>query len=567
MVAAAALTGTVLVALFTAWQVLVVRSSLLDARAELRTMVEDLDAGDQQAASEAARRAADATGRADWHSHTPVWWVSQHVPGIGDDVEAVRVVSAGAHDLTAGLVVPMVDAGLTPDQLKPQDGRIPIEPLRRAGTVLEDAAPRIADIDESTGRLDTSGLVGPVKGPVEELQVLLRGAARVARAAGIATDVLPSMLAEGGERSYLLVFQINAPRCGRPGACPRSLVWLEVRDGRLVMGRSFTPDDFEAGERVVTPTPYELELFQPRYVVVGRPTFNPDFPRNAEIFAAFWENSSGPPIDGVVSMDPVALSYLLDYTGPIAVGRGVELTSDNAVEVLLRDSYADLGTDEQDKFFAQAARKVFDTVIGANGSAAELVAALSRGTDERRLAVWSADREEQSVLAGEDVANELPQESARPEIGFYVNGDKGDKLGYYLHSDVALTPSSCSDGNQSITVDVTLRSSVPGADLPDYVYGVRLPGLPRNAMRNRYYLYAPSGGEVSEATIDGEDLAVTRVLHGTPPVAFAIDLRAGQTKRLKYIVESGMQQEGDIRVLSTPLADGTGGEAFVESGC
>ena len=108
--------------------------------------------------------------------------------------------------------------------------------------------------------------------------------------------------------------------------------------------------------------------------------------------------------------------------------------------MLLRDSYEELDYKEQDKFFAQAARKIFNTVIRANGSPADLVTALGQGIDERRVAVWSAHPEEQSLLAGEDIANELPQETGRPEIGVYVNGDKGDKLGYYLHSDVAVTP-------------------------------------------------------------------------------------------------------------------------------
>ena len=445
----------VLIALFTVWQALTVRSSLLDARAELQAMGEDFDVGDQKAAAESARRADDATSRADWHTHTPVWWASQLLPGIGDDVEAVRTVSAGAHDLTDGVLLPMVDAGLTPDQLKPQDGRIPIEPLSRAADVLADAAPRLADADESAGRLETSGLIGPVEGPVEELQTLLSGAARVARAAGVAAEVLPSMLGEEGERTYLVVFQNNA-EVRATGGMPGSMVKLTARDGQLEMGRSFTPSDLADGTRVLPARAYELELFQPRYVVTARPTFNPDFPRNGELFAAFWKNSGRPAIDGVVSVDPVALSYLLDYTGPIAVGDRAQLTSDNAVEVLLRDSYEELDYKEQDEFFAQAARKIFNTVIRANGSPVELVSALARGIDERRVAVWSAHPEEQGPLAGEDIANELPQQTDRPEIGVYVNGDKGDKLGYYLHSQVTVS-ASCSDGSQTITVDVTLE--------------------------------------------------------------------------------------------------------------
>ena len=77
------------------------------------------------------------------------------------------------------------------------------------------------------------------------------------------------------------------------------------------------------------------------------------------------------------------------------------------------------------------------------------------------MAVWSAHPEEQSRFAGEDIAAELPQDTGRSEIGFYVNGDKGDKLGYYLHADTVVTQASCDDGDQEMVVEVTLRSSAP----------------------------------------------------------------------------------------------------------
>lgn len=78
-------------------------------------------------------------------------------------------------------------------------------------------------------------------------------------------------------------------------------------------------------------------------------------------------------------------------------------------------------------------------------------------------------------------------------------------------------------------MDVTLRSSVPDTGLHDYVYGVRLPGLPREAMP--VLPVWVQRRQSQRGVIDGEVLAVTPVL-------------------------------------STPWADGTGGEAFVESrGC
>ena len=58
-------------------------------------------------------------------------------------------------------------------------------------------------------------------------------------------------------------------------------------------------------------------------------------------------------------------------------------------------------------------------------------------------------------------------------------------------------------------------------------------------MRNRVYLYAPTGGRVDALTVDGEDVAVTRVQHGTRPVAFTtLDLGPGETKELRYDVSA-----------------------------
>jgi hypothetical protein len=556
----------VVLVLVTAWQAWTVRSSLLDARQQLRAVVDRVEARDPEGAIEAAHRADDATARADWHSHTPVWWLAQHLPAIGDDVTAVRVVSDATHHLTEGVVSPLAEAGLTPDQFRPQDGRIPIEPVRRAAAVLDDAAPRVAEAEKSAGRLTTSGLVAPLRRPVEELQSMLEDAARVTRGAALAAQVLPSMLGAEGDRTYLVAFQNNA-EVRATGGMPGSLVPLGARDGRLRMGRSLTPDIFEGNRGDVRPTAAELRLFQTKYFVGGRPTRNPDFPRNSELYSANWEATGREPIDGVITIDPVALSYLLGYTGPITLRDGQVLTQENTVELLLRDSYANLSYKEQDEFFADVARTIFDTLIQANGSAGDLVDALSRGIDERRVAVWSAHPEEQGRLAGEDVANELPQDTGRPEVGFYVNGDKGDKLGYYLHADTVVTPASCEGDQQQMTVDVTLSSSAPATGLPEYVFGRRLPGVPAPTMRNQVYLYAPTGGVVDALTVDGDDVAVTRVQHGTRPVALTtLDLGPGETKRLRYEV-AAPREDGDIRVLTTPLADGTGGESFVESTC
>ena len=561
-----------LLLLLTVWQAWTVRSELEGARADLRVVAEQLDAGDAQAAEAAAADARDAAARADFHSHTPVWWVSQYLPGIGDDVEAVRAVSAAAAGLTEDVVEPMVEAGFTPDQFRPANGRIAIGPLRRAESFLADAAPQIADIDSSMTDLQTDGLLGPIQSQVEELQDMLAEAARVSHAGAVATKVLPSMLGAEGRRTYLVAFQNNA-EVRATGGMPGTLGVLVADNGRLSMKRTIKPGDLSGllPKPVLPLTDEEKLVFSDRLGRYPQDTnFTPDVPRFAELLAAFWERDGRGRLDGVLSMDPVALSYLIDYTGPIPLkSDDVTLTRANTVEVLLRSAYEEADVEAQDQFFDRAARTIFSSALKASGSAEALVTALGRGIDERRVAVWSAHPDEQEQLAGEDVANELPMETGGPEIGVYYNDSAADKLSYYLRSRVEVTPESCSSaGVQKLVVDVRLRSTAPKQGLPDSAIGPGIPGQPRGVMRNTLHFFAPAGGRVDEVTVDGEDTVVSNAELEERPVAnTTIDLAPGERKTIQYVVYSGSGQDGDVRLLATPLADGTGGEAFVDSGC
>lgn len=561
-----------MLALLTAWQAWTVRSALKGARLDLAAVVRQLDADNPQAAATAAGRAGDAAGRADFHSHTPVWWIAQYLPLIGDDVGAVRSVSAAAHDLTDGVVVPMVDEGFRPRQFRPKNGRVSIPALRRAGAFLDDAAPRLGDTDAELSSVETSGLIAALKGPVEDMQGILAGAAQVAHAGAVASSVLPAMLGAREPRTYLVAFQNNA-EVRATGGMPGTLGILTARDGRLRMDRTITPGQLAGGllpEPVLPMTEEERLLFSDRMGRYAQDTnFTPDFPRFAEQIAAFWERGGRPPVDGVLSMDPVALSYLIDYTGPIELDDGTTLTRANTVEVMLRDAYEETDREAQDRFFDEASRTIFSRALAASGSPEAFINALRQGIDERRISVWSARGSEQRQLSGEDVANELPQDDGRAEIGVYFNDSAADKMSYYLRSEVKVTPESCSSaGVQKLVVDLTLRSTAPRSGLPDSAVGPGIPGQARGVMRNSVYLFAPAGGRIDDFDIVGQEPISNTTSLGSRPVSLTlVDLAPGERKQLRYVVYSGEDQESDIGVLSTPLADGTGGEAFVGSGC
>ena len=71
--------------------------------------------------------------------------------------------------------------------------------------------------------------------------------------------------------------------------------------------------------------------------------FSPDFPTAAAaVYARCTRPAAADQVDGVLAIDPVALSYTLKGAPGIDVGDGVTVTSDNLVSTLLSTAYREV---------------------------------------------------------------------------------------------------------------------------------------------------------------------------------------------------------------------------------
>jgi len=94
------------------------------------------------------------------------------------------------------------------------------------------------------------------------------------------------------------------------------------------------------GEPVTTLDAATLALFSEKPATYYQNvTSVPDFATAAQLLQDFWKRTQSTPIDGVISADPVALSYLLNATGPLSLRTGDTLSADNAVQLLLNEVY------------------------------------------------------------------------------------------------------------------------------------------------------------------------------------------------------------------------------------
>ncbi len=544
------LLGAVLVVVlaFTAWQGLRARTALLAVASDFETIGAQLTARDLPAAEATLPGAQEHAARAHASTRGPVWWLAAHLPGIGADVDAVRVVAAVADGLAADALPDVVTSAgaLDPARLRPVDGRVDLDPLRDVAPGVVRAAETMRSLDARAAVLEPDELMGAVAGPVADLQVRIAEASSLADRASRAVRLLPPMLGGDGPRTYVLMFQNNAETRSM-GGIPGAFALLRADDGRLRLGPQ--SDAFELGrsrEPVLPLTDDELRLFGDK---LGRlpqdVTLTPDFPRVGELVRAMWQRRYGLEVDGVVSTDPVALSHFLQGTGPVEVG-GVSIGADNAVQLLLSDVYADISdTGKQNRFFNGVARAVFGAVVTGAGDAGQLLDGLTRSVTERRTVVWSADADEQALLAPTTLAGAFPQEPERaPQVGVYLNAFLAYKLDFYLDHEADVEAIGCVGGRQRLRVTVRLSSSVPDpSGLTDYVAPERGP-FDRGSIAQTMYLTAPIDGKVISLRVDGQDVTPQPGSYGDRPVTIrSVVLAPGESRRVVWEVEAGARPD------------------------
>ncbi len=435
-------------------------------------MTDEVAEGRLGAASSALGRAQTGAGSARLHTRGPVWWTASKLPWIGDDVTAVRTVAEVADDLTHDTLPELVDLGkvISPESLSPKGGQVALAPFRRAAPVLGEASREISRAERRVDAISGADLLQPLRAPVLSMQEDVENATEVTSRIAMAMRLLPTMLGGEGKRSYLLVTQNNA-EIRSLGGTAGSVALVTADNGRITLGtqRASTGDGWgNFPEPVVRLTEGEQALYSDRLGQYAlNATMTPEFPRAAQILRTVWEEREGQRVDGVISIDPVGLSYVMRGGTPVTLETGQTVDSSNVVSTLLDGVYR--ATDdpaEQDRVFASAARSIFDTLLTGGGDPAQALSGLAQAAGERRILVWSADaseREElsETVLAGRFLSGGTSSDT-RPRVGLFLNDSGNDKMTYYLRTKVSVRSLTCyPDGAQDVEVSARLTNTAP----------------------------------------------------------------------------------------------------------
>lgn len=528
---------------------------------------------DPNAAAKTVTDLQQRTARARDAANDPLWTMAAALPWIGANFHATREVATSADDVARLGAAPLVSIFKTLDwkSFLPNGEGQNLKPLAAAGPRLSSAANAVRESSDRLNGINADALLPQISAPLIQAREQLTSLRDGLDSAADAVKILPAMMGDQSPRRYLLLIQNNA-ESRATGGIPGALAVLDVDRGRLSLSSQTSATAMGTFSPRVDVDPEQETIYSTRLgKFMQDVNLTPDFPTAALTARKMWESKTGEQLDGVLSVDPVALGYLLDATGPVKLNdpslREVagdlptELSAKNVVPTLLSDVYSQIAEPEvQDVYFAGVAKEVFSKLSAGTGDTKKIIDGLARGAMERRVLVWSANSDEQAVLSQYALGGSVIGASIAPaHFGVYFNDGTGAKMDYFVQRSAQLIKECTTNGYAQVKVRVTSTNTAPkdaATSLPEYVTGGGAFGVPAGTVQTNIVTYGPVQSVVDSVIADGKKISFASQLHSGRPVGtVTVALPPGKSSTVDFLFAKIVQHtEPELSVTPTVQA-------------
>lgn len=540
------------------------KAALEQARSNAQQAKDALQQGDSEAASRFVDHAQYHAQAASDATHSLPWTVTAAIPWVGSPFRTGQQISDVVLGLANDVLKPAAQAGtaLSPDRLV--DGsRVDVALLRSEEPNLTSLAEAATRLNSEAQAISDPRYVSTLADARTQLQEQTAQITGLLENTALASRLVPPMMGVDGPRSYFMAFQTNAEARGTGGLLggfgvlrfDNGVATVDTLGANTELDKPFTPIDLGAE-------------FNQNYGYANpfgdfrNSNLSPHFPYAAQIWKSMWAQQTGMNVDGVIALDPFALSYILGAVGPVTMPDGEQVTKDNVVELTESTAYARFPTDQtaRKQYLQDIASEVVKKVTGSTGSPKALLEALGKSVSQGRIAVWSAVPAEQELLEQTPLAHIVPDDDA-PYAAVVLNNLGGNKMDYYLKREIEYVADGCAGDTRNSTVTIRLRNAAPTASLPDYVASAgglnpELPvTLPAGSMATSVKLIATHGAELQSGLANGERTQVfTGIERGHPTFEVQVLIPPGQSGELKFRL-SEPTTTGSARIPIQPLVD------------
>jgi hypothetical protein len=304
------------------------------------------------------------------------------------------------------------------------------------------------------------------------------------------------------------------------------------------------------------PTDY-VKLYGSDPAIWQNSNISPHFPYAAQLWMALWKKQFGEQLDGVIAVDPSALRYVLQATGPITLKSGELISSRNVVAETLQRAYKryETNNDARKQYLVDIMNAAAEKVTSGKFSKVGMTKAIKRGLIENRILVYSQDKAAEKQLASVRLGGILGSNRNNEFRSVIINTD-ASKLDYYLMRTTNIQSLGC--GKDSIIkITVTLKNSLKsGVGLPAYVLTRADKTKPAALVSGQHrfldFIYGPTGSNLISAkrsSAFGSPGGVGEERH-RPLLAVDVDLAPGQEEKITAFFTRGY---GPITYRSQPL--------------
>ncbi|KRE97290.1 hypothetical protein ASG76_00735 [Nocardioides sp. Soil774] len=459
------------------------------------------------------------------------------IPVIGRPVADVRHMGNALDELTSVAEVgvktwPLVD-GKKAKLFRDGSVDIPtlttvVEAVSDATSSLDTARTELGEVHDSAlgigtrvadARDEAAAVVSPLASDAERFEPL--------------ADALPSLLAAGEEKKYLLAL-LNPSEQRFSGGAPLTMSVLTMTDGKVTVGEAQDATDPYL-YRVGRWPKVEGNPFHTGKLRLSTSTFAPEWSVSGEELLRGWSRKRDQEMDGLIAVDVVALGNLLDITGPVEVPYYGTLDSAAFVEKLIGD-YDSFSSNEERKQLNRAMIPIFtDRVLGPGDSLAKVMS-LRDSARARHFAIWMRDPQVQAPLADIGLAGEL-SDTNHDYVAVFNQNTNVSKSDYWQKRVVTSDVQLREDGSARVRMTISVHNDSPPylqpfADPQGGTYFTRWNGMTLG-------VFLPHGVEIRSASAAGKALGTdTFDYYGRPYKLLRLVLPPGETREavLEYVV-------------------------------
>jgi hypothetical protein len=409
---------------------------------------------------------------------------------------------------------------------------------------LDSSLPQLKKTLSAVSQLHIGGLFSPLDKRLIEIRTDASSLLDTTTSIAPLLKIFPGISGQSSPRNYLIAFQNSAEARGTGGILGAYAV-MNVDKGSAKFSAYGSNVGLVQLQDTPIPMPSEfVRLYNDDPGIWQNSNISPHFPYGAQIWLALWKNQFNQELDGVLTFDPAALSYLLKATGPIVVN-GEIIDSENVVRVTLSDVYKKYVTnnDSRKRFLIDIIKSVSKKIEDKEFSVTELAKQMIEPLNQHRILFYSTKVNEQEILEDSKISGAVSAELDN-QYRLVIQNTSGNKMDYYLARDLKIKALTCGPKSQTRVTFTLTNTALATEKLPAYVVGrldLNKPSGLANSYGTRAIIFAPINtriiSSIENATQEKVGFLVKE--RGHTGVAVQVDLAAGQSQEFSMTFSGG----------------------------